>query len=93
MNDCFALPCHNEATCVPLDIGFTCSCPPGYQGSLCDIEADPCLSSPCLNHGTCSTVLGDYVCQCEVGYTGQDCEVREHTALVLVSYNIFHPSD
>ena len=75
VNDCFALPCHNEATCIPLHVGFTCTCPPGYKGSLCDQIADPCISSPCLNFGHCSNRHGDYICECQDGFTGKDCEV------------------
>ena len=31
VNDCFSLPCHGDAVCQPLDSGFQCQCPPGYQ--------------------------------------------------------------
>ena len=75
VNDCFSVPCLHHGVCLPLVTGFQCVCPPGYHGSLCQLETDPCLSSPCLNQGSCSKQGADYLCQCEQGYTGQDCEV------------------
>ena len=75
INDCFSIPCQNDATCVPMDSGFQCQCQPGFQGSLCEIKVDPCLSSPCLNHGTCSKSGIEYKCTCLNGFTGKDCEI------------------
>ena len=32
INDCFADPCLNNATCVSLNAGYTCECLPGWAG-------------------------------------------------------------
>jgi hypothetical protein len=32
INECFAEPCRNEATCVTLPAGYTCQCVSGYAG-------------------------------------------------------------
>lgn len=76
VNDCFSLPCQNEARCIALDIGFTCECTSGWRGSVCDIAHDPCSLQPCLNHGTClKNGPETYTCICDVEYTGQDCQI------------------
>ena len=76
VNDCFSLPCQNEASCVALAMGFQCQCTPGWRGSVCDIPYDPCHLQPCVNHGTClRDGAEDYTCVCEAGYNGRDCEV------------------
>ena len=31
VNDCFSLPCQNGGSCLALDIGFQCQCPPGTK--------------------------------------------------------------
>ena len=31
VNDCFSVPCQHDGICVPLNYGFQCVCPPGYQ--------------------------------------------------------------
>lgn len=77
---CNPRPCHNNATCSDLRQGddgrnFTCTCPPGYQGSVCDQRVDPCASAPCHNNGSCSSLgpgLG-YRCVCAAGFTGPAC--------------------
>ena len=75
VNDCFSLPCQNDAACIALAIGFQCQCPPGWRGSVCDIPYDPCHLQPCLNHGACQqSGAEDYSCVCDAGYTGKDCE-------------------
>ena len=32
INDCFADPCLNNATCISLNAGYTCQCLPGWAG-------------------------------------------------------------
>ena len=31
---CYSKPCGNHGTCLSTDIGFTCTCNPGYQGNV-----------------------------------------------------------
>lgn len=33
VNDCFAEPCTNGATCQNLAVGYTCLCVPGWTGN------------------------------------------------------------
>ena len=34
---CLGSQCANDSTCVPLsDKGYSCQCPPGQRGKLCD---------------------------------------------------------
>ena len=48
-------PCQNGATCRNDGHGgYTCSCPPGYEGTNCQSEINECLPNPCQNQGTCT---------------------------------------
>ena len=38
INDCFADPCLNNATCISLNAGYTCQCIPGWAGIIIDIS-------------------------------------------------------
>jgi len=52
------------------NIGFTCTCAPGYTGTLCDDVIDVCLTSSCLNGATCVRHTADftsYYCTCANG--------------------------
>ncbi len=46
VNDCFAEPCTNGATCQNLAVGYTCLCLPGYTGTIL-------LRSDLLTHWIC----------------------------------------
>ena len=74
-------PCKNGANCTNTNGSFTCDCPPGFTGILCDMmiiitsdECDPLIGDPCMNGGTCMNVSGSVVCLCSSGYTGAVCE-------------------
>lgn len=62
--------CANGATCVDIWNVYTCTCPPGFNGSLCQIEIDECESHPCENGATCVDGIANYTCYCLPGYTG-----------------------
>lgn len=48
-------PCQNGATCTNMGPdAYSCTCPPGYTGTNCDINIDECGSTPCQNGGTCT---------------------------------------
>ncbi len=48
-------PCQNGATCCNNGHGgYTCSCPPGYEGTNCQTNINECLPNPCQNQGTCT---------------------------------------
>ncbi|RUS91021.1 hypothetical protein EGW08_001238, partial [Elysia chlorotica] len=72
-NFCESKPCLNGGTCRNGSTTFTCSCPPGYDGSRCQHDIDSCASSPCQNGGVCNDLLDGYNCSC-TGYTGVNCE-------------------
>ncbi|XP_038077194.1 protein jagged-1-like [Patiria miniata] len=68
--------CQNNATCLDDDrgTGYSCYCPPGYHGQLCQINTDECVSSPCLHDGTCEDRVNAFDCHCAPGYEGLRCE-------------------
>ncbi|GFO45668.1 neurogenic locus notch homolog protein 1 [Plakobranchus ocellatus] len=52
IDNCSPSPCRNRGVCFNKPNSFTCDCPKGYSGLVCD-EVDPCLSEPCNNGGIC----------------------------------------
>ncbi|XP_071823083.1 uncharacterized protein [Apostichopus japonicus] len=49
VDPCAAMPCLNGGTCSPSTaspLGFTCTCPNGYSGDRCEIEARPVVICP-----------------------------------------------
>ncbi|XP_041362808.1 neurogenic locus notch homolog protein 2-like [Gigantopelta aegis] len=69
--------CKNGGTCVTKGSVYTCHCPTGYSGSMC--QTTPCSNNPCLNKGTCSVQGTKYSCQCPTGYSGTRCETTPCT--------------
>ena len=37
VDECYSLPCLNGAACLQGNGKFTCHCPAGYTGAVCDI--------------------------------------------------------
>lgn len=74
VDPCASAPCQNGGHCLDDGAGgYSCSCPPLFEGAKCQTRTDPCLGDPC--DGTkCipapSTALG-YYCECE------DCKKEE----------------
>uniref|UniRef100_A0A8R1DQT0 Uncharacterized protein n=1 Tax=Caenorhabditis japonica TaxID=281687 RepID=A0A8R1DQT0_CAEJA len=70
----------NHGTCVdsPLsDKHFDCSCEPGFEGELCNMDKNECIVEDiCLNNGTCINLPGSFRCQCPRGFSGKFCESR-----------------
>ncbi|XP_072242999.1 protein crumbs homolog 2b [Leuresthes tenuis] len=70
---CDSQPCLNQGVCQDQFNDFNCSCTPGWEGKLCEMEINECSSAPCA-HGTCKDLLADYQCDCEPGYKGKNCQ-------------------
>ncbi|XP_024860976.1 protein eyes shut homolog isoform X2 [Kryptolebias marmoratus] len=80
VNECDSGPCLNGAQCKESDIPgeFSCTCPPFFNGFLCDQPYDPCdpLHNPCLHDSTCLTRSnGTASCTCPAGFEGSFCEI------------------
>lgn len=75
VDDCAGSPCHHGSTCSDHVNGFSCSCLPGYTGSLCEVNYNECGSGPCRNGGICADGVNAYLCLCKSGFTGENCEV------------------
>lgn len=71
---CSSKPCVNGGICEPMGISFTCNCPLGTNGTLCE-KFTPCYSLPCKNDGTCKAMFDgvSYTCLCPEGYFGKTC--------------------
>ena len=74
-------PCRNGATCLNTAPGsYSCVCPPGFNGTNCEIINDSCSNDPCKNGGTClDTDNEGFVCQCKPGFTGRYCDITGET--------------
>ena len=76
---CVSDPCTGVSTCIDQQGGYayTCMCPDGFTGVLCDLEIDECLSNPCPNNSRCVDGLALYTCVCDSGYTGDRCDIPD----------------
>lgn len=60
-----------------LENGYSCTCPPGFYGRICELSAMACADGPCFNGGRCSdNPEGGYTCRCPVGFSGFNCEKK-----------------
>ncbi|KAH8289904.1 hypothetical protein KR018_002771, partial [Drosophila ironensis] len=67
--------CQHGGECIEgPGLEFTCACPAGWHGRICQEEINECASSPCQNGGVCVDKLAAYACACPMGYTGINCE-------------------
>lgn len=64
-------PCQNGGVCHDLVNSFSCSCPHGTLGKLCEINVNDCFHGACFHGGTCVDKVGGYECLCMPGYVGQ----------------------
>ncbi|XP_053320417.1 protocadherin Fat 2 [Spea bombifrons] len=55
-NPCASSPCLHGRICTPTSNGYTCSCPPVYEGDRCQGAMIHCIdgSCPCVPTGTCN---------------------------------------
>lgn len=71
---CYQDECLNNGVCSNPADKFECTCPPGFNGSTCEVNIDECEESDCLN-GSCIDGVGNYTCSCDNGWTGRLCEL------------------
>ncbi|XP_075947973.1 slit homolog 2 protein isoform X1 [Anarhichas minor] len=79
-------PCQSGA-CVQGDChmtghrGFTCTCNPGWTGTVCDQQVNnPCDGNKCI-HGTCLPINSySYSCRCQPGFAGVLCDEQDQDA-------------
>ncbi|XP_065321637.1 protein crumbs-like isoform X2 [Gordionus sp. m RMFG-2023] len=67
--------CKNGGTCTDIFHAYNCTCPPGFNGSVCQNNIDDCFPAACLN-GVCKDGINNYECVCSPGYTGKMCEIK-----------------
>lgn len=67
-------PCLNDATCINKQGSFSCLCPSGWEGSLCNLDIDECKDSPCMNKAACENNEGSFTCTCLNGWEGSLCD-------------------
>ena len=53
-DDCADAPCANGGECLDGVASFTCECPAGYEGDLCEVNINDCADAPCANGGDCA---------------------------------------
>ncbi|XP_068136742.1 sushi, nidogen and EGF-like domain-containing protein 1 isoform X5 [Hyperolius riggenbachi] len=72
---CDSDPCLNGGRCETQEEMYSCLCPQGFYGKLCE-KVKPALCSlfPCRNGGTCKEVNEEYYCVCPYPFTGKHCE-------------------
>ena len=70
---CFEHECLNGGTCQNPEDVFECSCPVGFEDSVCSTDIDECLTNLCVN-GVCVDGIGNYTCDCDPAWTGWLCD-------------------
>lgn len=83
-------PCYNGGSCISSSIlgarglggysehtssNYSCLCPPGFTGSLCEVNIDDCAEHQCQNGAMCVDGVNSYKCACRDPTTsGEFCE-------------------
>ncbi|XP_038066606.1 fibropellin-3-like [Patiria miniata] len=75
IDECASSQCQNGGVCRDAVNGFQCTCAPGYDGVVCEVDIDECASCPCQNGGVCRDAVNSFQCTCAPGYDGVVCEV------------------
>lgn len=55
VNLCYSNPCNNGGTCQRKESGYTCTCPPNYTGTDCEVSMtmDTCSPGVCQGNSQC----------------------------------------
>lgn len=99
----FDSPCYNGGSCLSgspanqartsavasyYSANYTCLCPPGFAGPLCEVNLDDCLEHQCQNGAMCVDGINSYKCVCRDPTTsGEFCEQLSGTAPSLSSFS------
>uniref|UniRef100_A0A3B4ZWR4 Protein jagged-2-like n=1 Tax=Stegastes partitus TaxID=144197 RepID=A0A3B4ZWR4_9TELE len=75
-DECASSPCAQGGTCIDMENGFECLCPPQWTGKTCQIDVNECAGKPCLNAYSCKNLIGGYHCACFRGWVGQNCDIN-----------------
>ena len=62
-DECLSKPCLHGGDCKNLHNDFSCNCPVGWIGKICETIISYCSPDPCQNGATCHDVFTDYFCQ------------------------------
>lgn len=73
-DECLISPCGINGTCTSGINVYTCVCPPGWTGTICDLSINDCEPNPCQNEGTCTDAHLNFTCSCPPGWTGHTCD-------------------
>ncbi|XP_044171324.1 uncharacterized protein LOC114973112 isoform X2 [Acropora millepora] len=84
-NACNSSPCMKDATCRPSfldDDSFTCVCPAGFAGAMCNEDIDECEDKlhNCSSDESCFNLIGSFNCLPEsTGCNGSEsCQLKNY---------------
>lgn len=74
--ECHKHSCHNNGACLQQGSTYTCICPDGWFGTLCNQKMNPCDTGnhECSPDSTCVPLINGYECDCPLGKSGRFCE-------------------
>lgn len=80
----FDSACYNGGACRPTSnsiyANYSCVCPAGFAGPLCEINVDDCVDHQCQNGAMCVDGINSYKCICrDPTTTGEFCEQMNPT--------------
>ncbi|XP_055493679.1 LOW QUALITY PROTEIN: low-density lipoprotein receptor-related protein 2a [Leucoraja erinacea] len=83
--------------CTNTQVGFLCSCPPGYQllqdGQACE-DVDECNETPGVCSQICENTEGSYICKCAPGHLrepdGRTCRQNSNITPYLLFSNRYY---
>lgn len=87
-DQCASAPCQNGGKCENNPgIGYSCKCPIGFSGTICEHNDNDCSPLFCLNGGVCVDGVNSYQCRCPVDFTGKTKGKRSKETLLFSGLN------